>query len=782
MFPPDEPNGVISDCDSDDSDEPECNMNRLAPRLLQAGGELSRRGKGTVSLTEAGILKELLDASGASDTYTESEDEVEDGGREVGPVDVLAPALHATSQTPPPAPQTTPRPRTTPSPPSPPTPPTPGNKKRKKKKEKDPVYGDFDGMTFTSSDEEEENEKRKAKKKCPNYPSGRLPLEIQSVRGETTTSRPVTGAGLFARAAATATARGDVQSPSTPSPSPSPSTSGGRGTRTPSRGRGTRTPSRGRGGTAITPPSTTTTITPPTTTRGRGTAARARGRSATARATATTRRKETVVQDDNMESDGDEYQPGMTDGHSSDDESEEELGQKKAKKKKKSKKRKKQKNPEYDREWIAEDTNKVGEKVPPWNPSPNECDSEEVKNLTSPYQFYRLFMPDEYLEHVEFQSKIYASQIGKESYGSYVTKDTILCTQGVQLLSGYNKIPRSRWYWLDAPDVFNPLVSDNIRRDTFDHVLDVLHFADNNTLDPTDRFAKVRPIFDILNQQSKKYMPQTEFLSVDEIMVPYFGPHGDKQYIRGKPTRFGFKFWGLCNDGGYIRHVEPYCGESTLIEKTGLGQGPDVVLGLANKGNLPPGTDLYFDNLFTSIPLLEKLGEKGLGGTGTMRQNRLGPIPINKKKEVEKDWDRGDFAEVFTDDMNVTVWKDNKAVFMASNKYQAEEVVENGKEKLQTVKRWSRADKKTINIQMPDIVKKYNSHMGGVDLLDQQTACYRIRVRKRKWWWCIYNWSLSVSAINAWRLMMYVQKKSAADMPYIIFLRGLVQVLIDNVY
>ena len=57
----------------------------------------------------------------------------------------------------------------------------------------------------------------------------------------------------------------------------------------------------------------------------------------------------------------------------------------------------------------------------------------------------------------------------------------------------------------------------------------------------------------------------------------------------------------------------------------------------------------------------------GIGGTGTMRQNRLGPVPLPKKKVVEKEFERGDYSEVFTDDMNVVVWKDNKPVYMASN-------------------------------------------------------------------------------------------------------------------
>ena len=114
------------------------------------------------------------------------------------------------------------------------------------------------------------------------------------------------------------------------------------------------------------------------------------------------------------------------------------------------------------------------------------------------------------------------------------------------------------------------------------------------------------------------------------------------QYIRGKPIRFGFKLWAMCESRGWMARVEPYCGSHTHLPDYDLGQGPNVVLGLVEAAEVPPGGKIYFDNLFTSLPLLDKLSEKGIGGTGTLRQNRLGPIPLPKKKEVEKNFARGE--------------------------------------------------------------------------------------------------------------------------------------------
>ena len=42
-----------------------------------------------------------------------------------------------------------------------------------------------------------------------------------------------------------------------------------------------------------------------------------------------------------------------------------------------------------------------------------------------------------------------------------------------------------------------------------------------------------------------------------------------------------------------------------------MGQGPDVVLGLCDKAAVIEGTLLYFDNLFSSMPLMDALSERG---------------------------------------------------------------------------------------------------------------------------------------------------------------------------
>ena len=217
-----------------------------------------------------------------------------------------------------------------------------------------------------------------------------------------------------------------------------------------------------------------------------------------------------------------------------------------------------------------------------------------ASHCSSAYDFLRLFLSDNFLDIVSMQTKIYATQKGLNHPN--VSHDSLYVFFGILLLSGYNKLPYRRLYWREDPDVFNELVSRSMRRDVFEALLRCLHMADNQNIDPNDPYYKVRPIFKHLNE-SFKMISSPEKLSIDETMVPYYGRHRTKQYIRGKPVRFGYKLWCCCTTSGYLLHAEPYCGKATNLLDTGLGQGANVVLGMVDKCNVREGQQLFFDNL-----------------------------------------------------------------------------------------------------------------------------------------------------------------------------------------
>ena len=96
--------------------------------------------------------------------------------------------------------------------------------------------------------------------------------------------------------------------------------------------------------------------------------------------------------------------------------------------------------------------------------------------------------------------------------------------------------------------------------------------------------------------------------------------------------------------------------------------------------------------------------------------------------------------------------------------------------------RYSSEEKKKVEVDQPNIVKVYNTHMGGVDLLDNMATCYAITTRNRKWYWALHNWFLNVSIVQAWRLYRKVRMvmgiKDNEKMPLLSFIRSCVEMTV----
>lgn len=363
------------------------------------------------------------------------------------------------------------------------------------------------------------------------------------------------------------------------------------------------------------------------------------------------------------------------------------------------------------------------------------------QNAKVHFDLFKLFWSEEFVNLMVVETNRYAQQKGNHVLN--VTSDEIYVFLGIMLLTGYHKLHSKRAYWSVEPDVHTPIVANAMRRARFEEIMRYLHFSDNSLLDGTDSMAKIRPIMKQMNNASK-ILPPGEKLSIDESMIKYYGHHGAKQFIRGKPIRFGYKLWVCADPSGYVHHAEVYCGSSTEIQDRGFGQGGNVVLELLEKTQALPGTTVYFDNLFTSVELLEELGKLQIGGTGTLRANRVKKeMNMPDKKKFAKT-ERGKYFSRTCDEIEATMWNDNSVVTVLSNV--------DGCMPTKTAQRFSRKEKKKIDIQMPSCIYEYNRSMGGVDLSDQFANAYRTIVRSKKWWWPFFAWSVNMSTVQCWLL------------------------------
>lgn len=370
----------------------------------------------------------------------------------------------------------------------------------------------------------------------------------------------------------------------------------------------------------------------------------------------------------------------------------------------------------------------------------------------SPASYFELFWDDDVLRNLQYFSKLYACQ--KDPTSSFdVNIDELRVVVAILLISGYNMVPRRRLYWSSEQDVRNDMIASAMSRNRFDEILSNLHCADNTDLQSDDRFSKVRPLISSINANYLKHWPVSENLSVDESMIPYYGHHGCKQHIHGKPVRFGFKIWSLnSSNDGYCCQFDPYQGAGSGIRIQKLGLGGSVVVDLVSK--LPVNHyHVYADNFFSSLTLVDHLTKSGIGYTGTIRENRTQKCPVMESKKLGKK-NRGefDYRQDIANDLILAKWHDNAVVSLVSNCH--------GVSPVGNAARWSAKDKKSISVTVPSMIQKYNKFMGGTDLMDRNISNYRVTIRMKKWWWSVFSWILSSSVVNAWCLHRMSKKES----------------------
>ena len=316
------------------------------------------------------------------------------------------------------------------------------------------------------------------------------------------------------------------------------------------------------------------------------------------------------------------------------------------------------------------------------------------------------------------------------------------------LLIGCLNFPQMRMYWSGVTRV--PRIADAMARDRFFKIRNNLKVVDDDAVSAvvkeSDRLWKVRPLLEKVKQTCLTRMRDGE-VSIDEQMIPFSGSTSLKQYVPNKPNPVGLKSFVLANPDGLVLDFRVYVGQATFadikFDHDNIGLGAKVILALSS--TLPAGTVIYCDRYFTTISLLSELAKKQLYCTGTIQKNRINEVSrvLSSDKEFMKK-ERGTSELVQSSDRKICVvkWLDNKPIVMASTC--------TGIEPVGLVKRWSKKDKKYIQVSCPAVISKYNAKMGGVDMSDRMISYYRTRARTKKWTVRTIFHFFDLSVTNAW--------------------------------
>lgn len=388
---------------------------------------------------------------------------------------------------------------------------------------------------------------------------------------------------------------------------------------------------------------------------------------------------------------------------------------------------------------------------------------EKIKNDLSgmsAVQIFEKLLTEDIMLYIVMQSVTYATQNNRHSFTFSV--DCLRKFIGFLILTGYHSLPQEQMYWCEDEDVNIECVRKCMSRNRYLEIKRNLHLNDNSKINQRQKTYKIAPLLEKMNNQFLQFGVFAKNISIDEQMIRYYGHHFLKQFIRGKPIRFGFKQWAMCcAETGFCFHAELYEGkqvETFPVE----GVGASVILKNISLVENPMDHVFYFDNFFTSHTLMKILAQKKVRATGTVRYNRTNKCSFKKDDEMKKEI-RGTYDYRFDEnnDIFAVTWKDNNIVKVLSN--------HQGLEPIHHVSRYSRTDKKPATVPQPKCISDYNKYMGGVDKLDWLVNKYRIKIRGKKWYFPIITNLIDVIAVNAHVLY----EKANWKIPFLDFKRAI---------
>ena len=359
--------------------------------------------------------------------------------------------------------------------------------------------------------------------------------------------------------------------------------------------------------------------------------------------------------------------------------------------------------------------------------------------VLTPWQYFKKYLNDDFFQmSADFTARYYHQQTGKPLN---LTSEDIKKFFGMHTIMGVIKFPRIHMYWQSK--YLLPLVSSAMPRDKFYLLRVNFHIVDNLAVTQEqkerNKLWKVQPMIDLVRNRCRQLQRSKKIFSIDEQMIPFLGRCPVRQFVKNKPRPVGLKNFVVATSTGTVLDFEIYQGSTTNLPNRELGLGPSVILRLVE--TIPKESFVYFDRYFTTIPLMNRLTEMNIYGTGTIMSNRVKGCEFKKDKEMK----RGESDEFIRTDqkISVTKWKDSRSVILCSTAY--------GSQPESTVERWDSNTKQRIEVSCPKVVKSYNQNMGGVDICDQMLEYYRTFFRTKKWPFKVILHLFDMAIVNSWQ-------------------------------
>lgn len=356
----------------------------------------------------------------------------------------------------------------------------------------------------------------------------------------------------------------------------------------------------------------------------------------------------------------------------------------------------------------------------------------DIAGNISPFDAFSLFVDDDVLDFIVRETNRYADQVitstrtsrhSRLSKWAPTCKDEMKKFLGLLMWMGLNRRSSIQSYWSTKPIYQNNIPANTMSRNRFELLLRMIHFSDNETVQPTNRLCKITPLIDILHTKFQEIFYPDENFVIDETLVPWRGRLVFRQYIPNKAHKYGIKLFKLCSSEGYTWNSKIYAGKSEDYDKT-VGLARTVCEDLS-QGLLNEGRTLFVDNFYTSYELALSFLQKKTHVVGTVRQNKKN-IP---KDVVLKKLERGEItAKEDENGIMVMKWRSTRDVRLLSTKHAPTMVESRDRNTPSTSKRARKSTSK------PLVVCDYNKGKIGIDISDQMCS-YATTLRKGVKWY-----------------------------------------------
>ena len=136
-------------------------------------------------------------------------------------------------------------------------------------------------------------------------------------------------------------------------------------------------------------------------------------------------------------------------------------------------------------------------------------------NDLTPFKVFEVLFGNNF-EQIRKETERYAQRRGNSDFSLSLAE--VKCAVGILILSGYYRLSSRRNYWEQKPDMLTKIVSDNMRRNRFEKIVQFLHVADSNNLPKDSKVGRVSEYLDKLQKNFKTHCIWDREFDIDECM------------------------------------------------------------------------------------------------------------------------------------------------------------------------------------------------------------------------------------------------------------------------